>query len=215
MSDETAIWRISDDDLEVQLVVAGVVRAALTAWRINETGEHAWWWVAVDGKTIGNEVRIEDASELAAKTVGVVLSLPAALLADLGSPVPEAEALIQQMPSDRFISDQEPPEGEARELLTILGEECAEIVEAVTALVAAASRIQVRTSKALRFGLGEIQPGQPDTNAERIGREVGDLMEVVDSLLAAGVLDQAAIDAGRANKRLQLRKFMQSRAAAE
>lgn len=50
-------------------------------------------------------------------------------------------------------------------LLTILGEECAEVHQ--------------RASKALRFGLDEIQPGQTLTNAERVMQEFDDLYAVV------------------------------------
>lgn len=49
-------------------------------------------------------------------------------------------------------------------LLTILAEECAELAQ--------------RTGKALRFGLDEIQPGQPLTNAERMQLEMADLLGV-------------------------------------
>lgn len=46
-------------------------------------------------------------------------------------------------------------------LLTIAAEECAELAQ--------------RLSKALRFGLHEIQPGQPHSNRERIIAEYADL----------------------------------------
>ncbi len=50
-------------------------------------------------------------------------------------------------------------------LLCILAEECAEVAH--------------RASKALRFGLREIQEGQTLTNAERIVYEFSDLYSVV------------------------------------
>jgi len=50
-------------------------------------------------------------------------------------------------------------------LLTIIGEECAEVHQ--------------RCSKALRFGLQEVQPGQSLTNAQRIIQEFNDLVTVV------------------------------------
>lgn len=59
-------------------------------------------------------------------------------------------------------------------LLTILGEECAEVAQ--------------RVSKALRFGPTEIQPGQPLTNMERVGQELADLIAVYDML----IIDQVA-----------------------
>ncbi|HYH65426.1 MAG TPA: hypothetical protein VD866_12085 [Urbifossiella sp.] len=53
-------------------------------------------------------------------------------------------------------------------LLTILAEECAEVAQ--------------RASKALRFGLAEVEPGQPLTNAQRLMREVNDLIAVYQML---------------------------------
>jgi NTP pyrophosphatase (non-canonical NTP hydrolase) len=47
-------------------------------------------------------------------------------------------------------------------LIAIVAEECAEVAQ--------------RCTKALRFGLLEIQPGQPLTNAQRISQEYGDLV---------------------------------------
>lgn len=58
-------------------------------------------------------------------------------------------------------------------LLSCLAEECAEIAQ--------------RVSKALRFGLDEIQPGQPFTNAERIAEELLDLGTIVHMLEQEGV----------------------------
>lgn len=53
-------------------------------------------------------------------------------------------------------------------LLICLAEECAEVAQ--------------RASKALRFGLAEVQPGQSLTNAERIGLEFRDLLAVAEIL---------------------------------
>ncbi len=53
-------------------------------------------------------------------------------------------------------------------LLVILMEECAEVAQ--------------RASKALRFGLTEIQPGQALTNAQRIEYELGDLYTIHEML---------------------------------
>ncbi len=54
-------------------------------------------------------------------------------------------------------------------LLIILSEECNEIGQDV--------------SKALRFGLKDIKPGQDQTNAQRIMCEVKDLLTVVQMLV--------------------------------
>lgn len=57
-------------------------------------------------------------------------------------------------------------------LLTCLSEECDEVGQ--------------RTSKALRFGLYEVQEGQCQTNAERISGELSDLIAVATILQEIG-----------------------------
>jgi hypothetical protein len=59
-------------------------------------------------------------------------------------------------------------------LLSILAEECVEVAQ--------------RATKALRFGLTEIQPGQDKDNAERILVEVADLLATLDMLTEEGHL---------------------------
>jgi hypothetical protein len=98
--------------------------------------------------------------------------------------------------TEKFITPGELPTPHERELLTILIEECAEV--------------QQRATKALRFGLSEIQPGQLFTNKFRLGGEVGDLLEVIDRCLKAEVLRQTSIEEGRVHKRKQLDKYMQT-----
>ncbi len=72
-------------------------------------------------------------------------------------------------------------------LLVCLAEECNEVAQ--------------RASKALRFGLDEIQPGQPLSNAERIKQEFVDLLAVWAMLCGSGACehvspsDQEAISA--------------------
>jgi hypothetical protein len=53
-------------------------------------------------------------------------------------------------------------------LLIILAEECVEVAQ--------------RCSKALRFGLNEVEPGQSDTNARRIEVEMHDILAVYGML---------------------------------
>lgn len=73
-------------------------------------------------------------------------------------------------------------------LLTILGEECAEVAQ--------------RASKAARFGLTEIQPGQAETNVRRLEHELGDLVAVADMLgLRIKKYDKVA-------KTVKVRKYM-------
>lgn len=62
---------------------------------------------------------------------------------------------------------------ETEHLLCCLAEECAEVAQ--------------RVSKALRFGLEEIQPGQPLNNAERITGELTDLFAVAQMIEGRGI----------------------------
>lgn len=61
-----------------------------------------------------------------------------------------------------------------------------------------------RASKALRFGLDEIQPGQELTNADRIVYEYNDLIAIVEMLCESEAInryrvgDREAIDAKKA-----------------
>lgn len=55
-------------------------------------------------------------------------------------------------------------------LLTCVAEECLEVAQ--------------RATKALRFGLSEVQPGQPLNNAQRIAEELIDLFAVLRMLEA-------------------------------
>lgn len=77
---------------------------------------------------------------------------------------------------------------ETEHLLTVLSEECAEVAQ--------------RASKAARFGLSEIQPGQPEDNKRRLERELADLMATAD-LLGLTVRDE-----DKAAKLEKLKKFM-------
>lgn len=80
-------------------------------------------------------------------------------------------------------------------LLTVVMEECVELAQ--------------RCSKALRFGMGEKQPEQRYTNAERIKEEYTDLVAVV-SMLSATVgfeLDSVDVDKLLA-KKSKVRKYL-------
>lgn len=79
-------------------------------------------------------------------------------------------------------------------LLSCLAEECTEVGQ--------------RVSKALRFGIGEVQPGQPLTNAERIVGEIVDLFAVVEMLDAEGILHTGDHRAQIAAKKDKIEKFM-------
>lgn len=93
-------------------------------------------------------------------------------------------------------------------LLTILAEEGAEVGELLPELFAAVVGVQKRASKAARFGLEEVQPGQGQTNAERIVAEINELLGVAELLEEAGALrgvgDREAVEA----KKTKVRSFM-------
>jgi hypothetical protein len=81
-------------------------------------------------------------------------------------------------------------------LLTCLAEECAEVAQ--------------RVSKALRFGLSEVQPGQELTNAERINLELDDLISVACILQTERVLPSGGPPTEEATqaKRAKIENFM-------
>lgn len=54
-----------------------------------------------------------------------------------------------------------------------------------------AAEVSHRVSKALRFGLTEIQEGQPLTNAQRICQEFHDMLAIVELLEESGALERS------------------------
>lgn len=82
-------------------------------------------------------------------------------------------------------------------LLTCLSEECAEVSQ--------------RVSKALRFGLSEIQIDQDKTNAQRIEEELCDLFAVVAILEDEGILKTEQYDLPEwiEKKRAKIERYME------
>lgn len=80
-------------------------------------------------------------------------------------------------------------------LLSCLAEECAEVAQCV--------------SKALRFGLLEVQPGQSLTNAERIAQELNDLVAVAELVEEAGLVPSTGTFAAIEQKKAKVRLFME------
>ena len=78
---------------------------------------------------------------------------------------------------------------ETEYLLMVFAEECAEVAQ--------------RASKAARFGLSEVQPGQFDDNRRRIEHELGDLMGVAD------MLGFKVRDDDKASKIIKVKYFME------
>lgn len=78
-----------------------------------------------------------------------------------------------------------------REILLILQEESAEVVQAV--------------SKVFRFGWDAVWDGQ--TNKEHLEEEVGDYLAMVQILVDTGMIDVLAIDTAKMNKIEKLKKW--------
>ncbi len=97
---------------------------------------------------------------------------------------------------EKYVTPHQLPEGLDRELLTILAEECAEVIKAV--------------SKSLRFGLDNGYPDSNATNRDDIEQEVGDIMAVVERLVDRGVLSVASIERCAEAKSVKLARYLQS-----
>lgn len=80
-------------------------------------------------------------------------------------------------------------------LITILAEECMEVAQ--------------RATKALRFGLEEIQPGQQLTNAERILYEYADLLAVARMMIDEKLLPSKDLYEMIKNKKDKVNKYIQ------
>lgn len=79
-------------------------------------------------------------------------------------------------------------------LLTILSEECVETAQ--------------RVSKAIRFTLEEIQPGQDLTNAQRIVYEFNDIVAAMEILQEEGVFEKVIDREAIEKKKLKIEKYM-------
>lgn len=83
-------------------------------------------------------------------------------------------------------------------LLTCLAEECTEVGQ--------------RVSKALRFGLDEVQAGQNLTNRQRIAEEYRDLVAVANILVEEGIMSAGELWIGQAQvdaKRQKIERHME------
>jgi NTP pyrophosphatase (non-canonical NTP hydrolase) len=79
------------------------------------------------------------------------------------------------------------------EVMNILSEECAEVIQAV--------------SKCHRFGLNNIKPGKPLTNAQHLEGEIGDLLAMVDLLQSLNVVTAEGMEAAKQAKFEKLKKW--------
>jgi len=105
------------------------------------------------------------------------------------------------MTDEKFVSPEPPPTPYEAELLVCLIEECAEV--------------QQRATKALRFGVNEVQPGQALSNSERMSEELGDLLCVVTRLKEVGLVRQQVVDAAYGRKNVKLNRYLQHRPDGE
>jgi NTP pyrophosphatase (non-canonical NTP hydrolase) len=90
------------------------------------------------------------------------------------------------------------PTAHERELLTIIQEECAEII--------------VQIAKGLRFGMNNGYPGKGVTNREALGHEIGDLEAILATAESLGLFRARDVAQGKAEKYDRLKQFMQTRA---
>lgn len=80
------------------------------------------------------------------------------------------------------------------ECLIVLGEECAEVIQAV--------------SKIQRFGFTGFHPIDPTTsNFDLLQKEIGDVLCMIDLLREEGVLDEHIIQNAKLQKRIKFRQF--------
>lgn len=86
------------------------------------------------------------------------------------------------------------------ERLIILSEECTEVaIECNT--------IAQIISKVLRFGIDDKHPVHQITNRAKLSTEIGQLLEMIDQVVALADLDVEAIKQAKLNKRAMVEKF--------
>ena len=82
---------------------------------------------------------------------------------------------------------------DVKEVMDILQEECAEVIQAV--------------SKISRFGIDNFKPGKPKTNREHLEEELGDMLAMICILEKMGVIDQDALEYATKAKIEKLKKW--------
>jgi|TARA_R110000782_G_scaffold11744_3_gene35507 NTP pyrophosphatase (non-canonical NTP hydrolase) len=79
------------------------------------------------------------------------------------------------------------------EVMNILQEECAEVIQAV--------------SKCRRFGIDGVHLTSGKSNRDNLTEEVGDLLCMIDLLIKFGLVDDNAVYLARAAKEEKLKKW--------
>ena len=77
-------------------------------------------------------------------------------------------------------------DSQTKEVMDILQEECAEVIQAV--------------SKISRFGLDNFKPGKPKTNREHLEEELGDMLAMIDIMLANKVVNRDNLETAKRAK---------------
>ncbi len=97
--------------------------------------------------------------------------------------------------AERFVSPCPPPTPYEAEVLTILIEECAEVIKCAT--------------KILRFGVGDTQSGKEQDNKIPLSTEIGGLQYMIDLVDTVGLVDIDTQDEAYQVKRKRLKVYMQ------
>jgi hypothetical protein len=98
--------------------------------------------------------------------------------------------------AEKFVTTADLPTPHQVELLTILIEEASEVIKGAT--------------KALRFGLMDVEPGQAMNNKLRLGLEVGDFYEMASRCTKAGIISAVDVGVGRKTKTEKLKIYLQT-----
>jgi NTP pyrophosphatase (non-canonical NTP hydrolase) len=80
-----------------------------------------------------------------------------------------------------------------KEVMDILQEECAEVIQAV--------------SKISRFGIDNVKPGKPKTNREHLEEELGDMLAMIDIMLELGIVSLSNLEVAKQAKIEKLKKW--------
>jgi len=80
-----------------------------------------------------------------------------------------------------------------KEVLDILQEECAEVIQAV--------------SKINRFGADNVKPGKPKTNREHLEEELCDMLAMIDIMMELGVVSWSNLEVAKIAKIEKLKQW--------
>ena len=80
-----------------------------------------------------------------------------------------------------------------KEVMDILQEECAEVIQAV--------------SKINRFGADNVKPGKPKTNREHLEEELGDMLAMIDIMIELRVISLDNLEIAKTAKVEKLKQW--------